>query len=77
MAVADADGVPGMFNRIADRDPPVIPEANRPSRRHMDVTGGSPKVMGRRRTIPNEMVRPGVDPIKSPKITPTMEAKMF
>jgi len=77
MAVAEAEGVPGMLRRIAERDPPVIPEAKSPSRRQMEVTGGRLKVMGRRRTIPREMVSPGVDPIKRPKMTPTADAKMF
>ena len=27
IAVADAEGVPGMFKRMADKEPPVIPEA--------------------------------------------------
>jgi len=77
IAVADAEGVPGILRSIAEKDPPVMPEAKRPNNRHIDVTGGRLKVMGKRRTIPRDIVRPGVEPIKSPNTTPTIIAKRF
>ncbi len=73
-AVADADGVPGILRRIADIDPPVIPDAYNPSSIQIEVTGFMVNVRGSRRTIPREMVKPGVDPINNPKSTPNMLA---
>lgn len=77
MAVADADGVPGIFSRIADMEPPHMPEAYNPSSRHIEVTAGRLKVMGNNSTIPNDMVNPGVEPMNNPKNTPIIDAKIF
>jgi hypothetical protein len=41
MAVAEAEGVPGIFRRIAEKLPPVIPDAYNPKSRQIDVTGSS------------------------------------
>jgi hypothetical protein len=41
------------------------------------VTAGILNVRGNSRTMPKEMVSPGVDPINKPKITPNMTAKIF
>ena len=59
MAVAEADGVPGILRRIAEMEPPVIPAEKSPNRRQIEVTGGRENVSGKRSTIPKEMVRPG------------------
>jgi len=77
IAVADAEGVPGMLSSMAEIDPPVIPEEKSPRRRQKEVTGGSVKVRGSRRTIPRLMVSPGVDPINKPNSAPIMEAEIF
>ena len=77
IAVAEADGVPGIFNRIADNEPPVIPDAYKPSSKHIEVTADRLNVIGNNRTIPKEMVSPGVEPMNKPNTTPRNVAKIF
>jgi hypothetical protein len=35
------------------------------------------KVTGRSKTMPKDMVKPGVEPINSPKATPATTARIF
>ncbi len=75
MTVAEAEGVPGIFKRIAETAPPVIPPMYSPSIMLIAVTGPITKVMGRINTIPMLMVSPGRAPTTKPRITPTVLAR--
>tara|TARA_B110000438_G_C15327601_1_gene442285 strand:+ start:84 stop:440 length:357 start_codon:yes stop_codon:yes gene_type:complete len=73
IAVAEAEGVPGMLRSIAEKLPPVMPPTYSPSKRAIEMSAGKTKVMGRRTMIPVLMVRPGIIPTIKPIRTPMQE----
>jgi hypothetical protein len=75
--VADAEGVPGVFSRIADIEPPYIPPQNKPQSMTNAVFAGKRYTSGSSRMIPIDAVRPGSAPMITPIATPkTINAKV-
>jgi len=75
--VAAAAGVPGIFKKIAEIDPPVIPAWYKPRSIPIVASVDILKVRGSRMIIPRLTVRPGNTPTISPKTTPAKEARRF
>ena len=69
---ADA-GVPGVFNNIAEIDPPYIAPIYIPTSIIKPVTGSIPKVNGNNIATPIVAVNPGSAPIIIPPTTPIIK----
>ena len=74
MAVAAADGVPGIPSNIAETDPPVMPPIYVPSSMPIAGVGGIEKVIGRISARATVKVRPGIEPKTSPSKVPPITA---
>ena len=68
--VAAEAGVPGVFNNIAEIDPPYIAPIYIPTSIIKPVTGSIPKVNGNKIATPIVAVKPGKAPIIIPPVTP-------
>ena len=65
------EGVPGIFSKTAEIQPPEIPPMYQPIRSEMPSTGDKPKDIGRNRTTAIVAERPGIDPKMIPTTTPS------
>jgi hypothetical protein len=68
--VAIEDGVPGIFNKIAEINPPEIPPKYSPTKRAIPFIGIIPKDMGKNNTTAIVADNPGIEPKIIPITTP-------
>jgi len=68
--VAIEEGVPGIFNKIEQINPPLIPPTYKPISSEIPSTGWNPNDKGKKSAIPIAAVRPGVAPNIIPITTP-------
>ena len=68
--VAMEEGVPGIFNKIAEINPPEIPPMYSPISNEIPLVGSRPKDKGRNRTTAMVADSPGMDPKMIPTTTP-------
>jgi hypothetical protein len=68
--VAALVGVPGIFSKIADTEPPVNPTEATATIKGRASSGRMTKVNGKKRVMANIPPTPGIIPKTSPVITP-------
>jgi len=73
--VAMAEGVPGIFIRIAEMEPPYTAPVYNPRRKANEITGPKPKVKGMNTAMVIVAVSTGRDPKMMPTNTPRKEER--
>src|SRR5699024_9170928 len=73
--VAIAEGVPGIFNKTADIDPPYIAPLYTPINKRSASCASIPIVKGTNIATPMVAVNPGNDPMTIPAVVPKIIKK--